>query len=230
MTNTTISAAEMAQYIDHTLLKPDATLDALAQLGAEAISYGFKAVCVNSGHVAYMAGKLQGAGVAVCTVVGFPLGAMQTRAKAFEAENAVAEGAAELDMVLNIGALKSGDLKTVEADIKAVRKVAESRIVLKVIIETGLLTTDEKIKACEITKNAGADFVKTSTGFSGGGATVEDVALMREVVGQKMGVKASGGIKDWSTAAAMIKAGANRIGTSSGIVIVENAPDWNKSW
>ena len=229
MTNTTISAAEMAQYIDHTLLKPDATLDALAQLGAEAISYGFKAVCVNSGNVADIAGKLQGTGVAVCTVVGFPLGAMQTRAKAFEAENAVAEGAAELDMVLNIGALKSGDFKTVEADIKAVRKVAESQIVLKVIIETGLLTTDEKIKACEITKNAGADFVKTSTGFSGGGATVEDVALMREVVGQKMGVKASGGIKDWSTAVAMVKAGANRIGTSSGIVIVENAPDWNKS-
>ena len=219
----------MAQYIDHTLLKPDATLDALAKLSAEAISYGFKAVCVNSGNVADIAGKLQGTGVAVCTVVGFPLGAMQTRAKAFEAENAVAEGAAELDMVLNIGALKSGDLKTVEADIKAVRKVAESQIVLKVIIETGLLTTDEKIKACEITKNAGADFVKTSTGFSGGGATVEDVALMREVVGQKMGVKASGGIKDWSTAVAMVKAGANRIGTSSGIVIVENAPDWNKS-
>jgi deoxyribose-phosphate aldolase len=226
---TTITAAEMAQYIDHTLLKPDATFDALAKLGAEAISYGFKAVCVNSGNVADIAGKLQGSGVAVCTVVGFPLGSMQTRAKAFEAENAVAEGAAELDMVLNIGALKSGDLKTVEADIKAVRKVAESQIVLKVIIETGLLTTDEKIKACEITKNAGADFVKTSTGFSGGGATVEDVALMREVVGQKMGVKASGGIKDWSTAVAMVKAGANRIGTSSGIVIVENAPDWNKS-
>jgi deoxyribose-phosphate aldolase len=229
MTNTTITAAEMAQYIDHTLLKPDATLDALAQLGGEAISYGFKAVCVNSGNVAYVAGKLQGTAVAVCTVVGFPLGAMQTRAKAFEAENAVGEGAAELDMVLNIGALKSGDFKTVEADIKAVRRVAQSPIVLKVIIETGLLTAEEKIKACEITKNAGADFVKTSTGFSGGGATVEDVALMREFVGQKMGVKASGGIKDWSTAAAMIKAGANRIGTSSGIVIVENAPDWNKS-
>ncbi len=229
MTNATITAAEMTQYIDHTLLKPDATLDALAKLGAEAISYGFKAVCVNSGNVAYIAGKLQGTGVAVCTVVGFPLGAMQTRAKAFEAENAVAEGVAELDMVLNIGALKSAELKTVEADIKAVRKVAQSPIVLKVIIETGLLSAEEKIKACEITKNAGADFVKTSTGFSGGGASVEDVALMREVVGQKMGVKASGGIKDWSTAVAMIKAGANRIGTSSGIVIVENAPDWNKS-
>jgi deoxyribose-phosphate aldolase len=128
-------------------------------------------------------------------------------------------------MVLNIGALKSGDLKTVEADIKAVREVAQSQIVLKVIIETSLLTAEEKIKACEISKNAGADFVKTSTGFSGGGATIEDVALMREVVGQKMGVKASGGIKDWSAAVAMIKAGANRIGTSSGIVIVENASD-----
>ena len=225
MTNTTITAAEMAQYIDHTLLKPDATRDAVAKLSAEAVSYGFKAVCVNSGNVADVAGKLQGTAVAVCTVVGFPLGAMQTRAKAFEAENAVAEGAAELDMVLNIGALKSGDLETVESDIKAVREVAESPLVLKVIIETGLLTAEEKIKACEIAKNAGADFVKTSTGFLSGGATVEDVALMREVVGQKMGVKASGGIKDWPTAVAMIEAGANRIGTSSGIVIVENAPE-----
>jgi deoxyribose-phosphate aldolase len=225
MTNTKITAAEMAQYIDHTLLKPEATPDALAKLCAEAISYGFKAVCVNSGNVAYVAGKLQGSNVAVCTVVGFPLGAMQTRAKAFEAENAVAEGAAELDMVLNIGALKSGDLKAVEADIKAVREVAESPIVLKVIIETGLLTAEEKIKACELTKNAGADFVKTCTGFSSGGATVEDVALMREVVGQEMSVKASGGIKDWSTALTMIKAGADRIGTSSGVGIVENAAD-----
>jgi deoxyribose-phosphate aldolase len=223
MTNTTITATEMAQYIDHTLLKPDATVDAVAKLGAEAISYGFKAVCVNSGHVAHIAGKLQGTAVAVCTVVGFPLGAMQTRAKAFEAENAVAEGAGELDMVLNIGALKSGDLKAVEADITAVRKAAQSPTILKVIIETCLLTAEEKIKACEIAKNAGADFVKTSTGFAGGGATVEDVALKREVVGQKMGVKASGGIKDWPTAVAMIKAGANRIGTSSGIAIVENA-------
>jgi deoxyribose-phosphate aldolase len=225
MTNSTITAAEMAQYIDHTLLKPEATFDALAKLCAEAISYGFKAVCVNSGNVAYVAGKLQGSNVAVCTVVGFPLGAMQTRAKGFEAENAVAEGAGELDMVLNIGALKSGDPRTVEADIKAVREVAESPILLKVIIETGLLTAEEKIKACEITKNAGADFVKTSTGFSSGGATVEDVALMREVVGQEMGVKASGGIKNWSTALTMIKAGADRIGTSSGVGIVENAAE-----
>jgi deoxyribose-phosphate aldolase len=225
MTNATITAAEMAQYIDHTLLKPEATFDALAQLGAEAISYGFKAVCVNSGNIAYIAAKLQGSSVAVCTVVGFPLGAMQTRAKAFEAQNAVAEGASELDMVLNIGALKSGDLKTVAADIQTVRKVAESPIVLKVIIETCLLTEEEKIKACEITQNAGADFVKTSTGFAGGGATMEDVALMREVVGPEMGIKASGGIKDWSTALTMIRAGATRLGTSSGVGIVENAPD-----
>lgn len=220
----TITAAEMAGYIDHTLLKPDATIDAVTKLCAEAVVYGFKAVCVNSGQVAYIAGKLQGTNVAVCTVVGFPLGAMQTRAKAFEAENAVAEGATEIDMVMNIGALKGGDLKTVEADIRAVRQAAPSPIMLKVIIETCLLTEEEKIKACEIAKQAGADFVKTSTGFSSGGATVEDVALMRRVVGNEMGVKASGGIKDYATAVAMVKAGANRLGVSAGIAIIEGAP------
>lgn len=225
MTNITLSAAEMAKYIDHTLLKPEATVDAVAKLCAEAVAYGFKAVCVNSGQVAYVAGKLQGAAVAVCSVVGFPLGAMQARAKAFEAQNAVAEGATEIDMVLNVGALKDGDRKTVEADIRAVRRAAASPIVLKVIIETCLLTAEEKVRACKIAKNAGADFVKTSTGFSSGGATLEDVALMRETVGRQTGVKASGGIKDWPTAAAMIRAGASRIGTSSGIAIVENAPD-----
>jgi len=225
MTDTTISAAEMAKYIDHTLLKPEATTEAVAKLCAEARAYGFKAVCVNSGHVAYVAGKLQNSPVAVCTVVGFPLGAMQTRAKAFEAENAVAEGAAEIDMVLNIGALKGGDRKTVEADIKALRRAAGRPIVLKVIIETCLLTTAEKILACQIAQFAGADFVKTSTGFLSGGATLEDVALIRKTVGEQMGVKASGGIKDWPTAAAMISAGASRIGTSSGIAIVENAPE-----
>jgi deoxyribose-phosphate aldolase len=224
MTDISSSAAQMAKYIDHTLLKPDATIDAVAKLCAEAIAYGFKAVCVNSGHAAYIAGKLQGTGVAVCTVVGFPLGAMQMRAKAFEAENAIAEGASEIDMVLNIGALKSGDRRAVEADIRAVRQAAAGPIVLKVIIETCLLTAEEKVQACKIAKNAGADFVKTSTGFSSGGATVEDVALMRKTVGRQMGVKASGGIKDWSTAAVMIRAGASRIGTSSGIAIVENAP------
>jgi len=225
MTDTTISAAEMAKYIDHTLLKSEATTEAAAKLCAEAMAYGFKAVCVNSGHVAYVAGKLQNSPVAVCTVVGFPLGAMQTRAKAFEAENAVAEGAAEIDMVLNIGALKGGDRKTVEADIKALRRAAGRPIVLKVIIETCLLTTAEKILACQIAQFAGADFVKTSTGFLSGGATLEDVALIRKTVGEQMGVKASGGIKDWPTAAAMISAGASRIGTSSGIAIVENAPE-----
>ena len=224
MADTTISVAEMAKYIDHTLLKPEATTEAVAKLCAEAMAYGFKAVCVNSGHVAYAAGKLQNSPVAVCTVVGFPLGAMQTRAKAFEAENAVAEGAAEIDMVVNIGALKGGDRKTVEADIEALRRAAGRPIVLKVIIETCLLTTAEKILACQIAQSAGADFVKTSTGFLSGGATLEDVALIRKTVGQQMGVKASGGIKDWPTAAAMISAGASRIGTSSGIAIVENAP------
>jgi deoxyribose-phosphate aldolase len=224
MKETIITAAEMATYIDHTLLKPDAPFDALAKLGAEAMSYGFKAVCVNSANVAYIAAKLQGSSVAVCTVVGFPLGAMQTRAKAFEAQNAVDEGATEVDMVLNIGAMKSGDLKIVEDDIRAVRNAVKSPLVLKVIIETCLLTEEEKMKACKITKNAGADFVKTSTGFAGGGATKEDVALMREVVGPQMGIKASGGIKDWPTALAMIEAGATRLGTSSGVQIIENAP------
>ena len=224
MTNVTINAAKMAKYIDHTLLKPEATADAVAKLCAEAIAYGFKAVCVNSGWVAYVAGKLQGTAVAVCTVVGFPLGAMQMRAKAFEAENAVAEGANEIDMVLNIGALKGGDRKTAEADIRVVRRAAPSPVVLKVIIETCLLTAEEKVQACEIAKNAGADFVKTSTGFSSGGAILADVALMRKTVGLHMGIKASGGVKDWDTAAAMINAGASRIGTSSGVAIVENAP------
>lgn len=220
----TITAAEMAKYIDHTLLKPEATIDAVGTLCEEAISYGFKAVCVNSAHVAHVVRKLRESGVDVCTVVGFPLGAMHMRAKAFEAENALADGAQELDMVINVGALKSGDLKTVEADIGTVRQMAASPAILKVIIETCLLTEAEKITACEIVKRAGADFVKSSTGFSSGGATVKDIALMRRVVGKEMGVKASGGIKDYATAVAMIKAGANRLGVSAGIAIIEGAP------
>jgi deoxyribose-phosphate aldolase len=223
-TELTITSAEMAKYIDHTLLKPEATIDMLNTLCEEAISYGFKAVCINSAHVADVVRKLHGSGVDVCTVVGFPLGAMHMRAKAFEAENALADGAQELDMVINVGALKSGDLKTVEADIKAVRRAASSPAILKVIIETCLLTEAEKTEACEIVKNAGADFVKTSTGFSIGGATVKDVTLMRRIVGKDMGVKASGGIKDYATAVAMVKAGANRLGVSAGIAIVEGAP------
>lgn len=224
-TNSPITATEMAKYIDHTLLKPDATFDGMDKLCEEAIKYRFKAVCVNSGSVAYVSCKLQGHCVDVCSVVGFPLGAMHTSTKAFEAEKAIEDGARELDMVLNIGALKSGDLKTVDADIRTVRQVSESPVVLKVIIETSLLTEEEKIRACKIAKKAGADFVKTSTGFSGGGATIEDVVLMRSVVDPTMGVKASGGIKDFATASAMIAAGADRIGAGAGVTIITTAPD-----
>lgn len=218
-----MTAAEMAQYIDHTLLKPEATPPAFDQLCDEAVGHGFKAVCVNSGRVAYVVEKLGGTPVAVCSVIGFPLGAMHSMGKAFEARQAVKDGARELDMVLNIGAMKSGDLKAVEDDIRAVRHEAEHPVLLKVIIETCLLSDDEKVKACQIAQKAGADFVKTSTGFSTGGATVEDVALMRKTVGPEMGVKASGGIKDFETAAAMVAAGATRIGAGAGVEIVSGA-------
>ena len=219
-----MTANKMAQYIDHTLLKPEAQQTAFDKLCDEAIRYRFKAVCVNSCRVAYVAEKLGGSGVEVCSVVGFPLGAMETRAKAFEASQAIEDGATEVDMVINIGALKSGDLKTVDDDIRALRKAAKGSTILKVIIETCLLTDDEKALACEIAKKAGADFVKSSTGFSSGGATIEDIAMMRKVVGLEMGVKASGGIKDFAAASAMVNAGANRLGTSSGIAIVEGVP------
>lgn len=218
-----LTPEEMAQYIDHTLLKPEASIDAIDKLCDEAVRHGFKAVCVHSGYIAHVADRLTGEDVAVCSVVGFPLGAMHSSAKAFEAQTAVECGARELDMVLNIGAVKSADFKAAEADIRAVRQAAGPKTILKVIIETSLLTEEEKMQACEISKNGGADFVKTSTGFAGGGATVADVRLMRKIVGREMRIKASGGIKDWDTAVTMIKAGADRIGTSSGIVIIENA-------
>ena len=218
-----MTGAEIAQFIDHTLLKPEATRAAMDTLCEEAISYGFKSACVNSGWVGYVAEALKGTHIAVCSVIGFPLGAMSSAAKAFEARQAVDDGAQELDMVINIGALKSGDQKAVEQDIRAVRLEANRPVVLKVIIETCLLTHEEKIEACEIAQNAGADFVKTSTGFSSGGATVEDVILMRKTVGPDMGVKASGGIKDFETAAAMIAAGATRIGAGAGVAIVNGA-------
>jgi deoxyribose-phosphate aldolase len=218
-----MTAAEMAQYIDHTLLKPEATPAAFDQLCAEARQYGFKAVCVNSSRVAYVAEKLKGTEIAVCSVVGFPLGAMLSRGKAFEARQAVEFGARELDMVLNVGALKAGDLNAVGEDILAVRHEAKHPTLLKVIIETCLLNDAEKIKACEIALKADADFVKTSTGFSTGGATMEDVALMRKTVGPAIGVKASGGIKDFETAAAMIAAGATRIGAGAGVAIISGA-------
>jgi deoxyribose-phosphate aldolase len=219
-----LTAAELAEYIDHTLLKPEATQSALDKLCDEAKRYSFKAVCVNSGRIAYVAEKLRGCGVGVCSVVGFPLGAMSTPAKAHETKKAIEDGATELDMVLNIGALKSGDLKTVETDIQAVCREAGSKTLLKVIIETCLLTEEEKVKACAISEKAGADFVKTSTGFSVGGATLQDVTLMRNAVGSDMGVKASGGIKDYATALAMIEAGADRLGVSASVAIVNGAP------
>ena len=218
-----MTAAEMAQYIDHTLLKPEAVSTAFDKLCEEAVVHGFKAVCVNSGWVAYVAEKLKGSGIAICSVVGFPIGAMHSLAKAFEARQAVADGAQELDMVLDIGAIKSGDLKAAEEDILMVRREAEHPVLLKVIIETCLLTNDEKVRACRIAQKAGADFVKTSTGFSTGGATMEDVALMRKTVGPEMGVKASGGIKNFEDAAAMITAGATRIGAGAGVAIVGGA-------
>ena len=212
------------RFIDHTLLAADATKEKIEKLCKEALEYHFASVCVNSCWVKLASEILSGSDVAVCTVVGFPLGAMDTESKAYEAEKAVADGADEIDMVINIGYLKSGMTSEVLEDIKAVRKATEGKV-LKVIIETCLLSDDEKRTACELSAEAGADFVKTSTGFSTGGATEHDVALMRSVVGDKLGVKASGGIRDYKKAKAMIDAGANRIGASAGIAIVkeENA-------
>ena len=219
----TIRPADMAQYIDHTLLKPDAALPAFDTLCEEAAQYHFKSVCVNSSRVAYVTRKLQRSSVAVCAVVGFPLGAMESRAKAFETRRAIEDGAREIDMVINIGMLKSQELDLFEEDIRAVRRATHGTTILKVILETCLLTDTEKVVACEIAKKAGADFVKTSTGFSTGGATVADIALMRRTVGPDLGVKASGGIRDYATAAAMLAAGATRLGTSSGVAIVSGA-------
>jgi deoxyribose-phosphate aldolase len=222
-----ITLETMAKAIDHTVLKPDTTPADLELLTQEAMTHGFRAVCINSSHVAMVCSMLKGSNVHVCSVVGFPLGAMHAKAKAFEAETAIEDGAMELDMVLNIGALKSGDFKTAQEEIKGVRQVVGSDRILKVIIEACLLTEKEKMLACKIAMSANADFVKTSTGFSSGGATIEDVRLMKQTVGDTMKVKASGGIKDWDTAAAMIHAGAVRIGTSSGVTILQNAPKSN---
>ena len=212
---------QLAGYIDHTILKPDATTADVKKLCAEAREYGFKSVCVNSKHAGLAARELAGSGVKTCCVVGFPLGAMLTEAKACETRLAVEAGAEEIDMVIDIGAAKEGDFDAVQEDIAAVAAAAHPRAILKVIIETCLLNEEEKMKACLAAKAAGADFVKTSTGFSKGGATVEDVALMRRTVGEEMGVKASGGIRDRETALAMVEAGASRIGASAGIKIVE---------
>lgn len=211
-------------YIDHTLLKPEATESQIRQLCSEAIEHSFRAVCVNSCHSALAAQLLVGTDVTVACVAGFPLGAMSTAAKAFEAEDACRKGAGEIDMVINIGKLKDGDDAYVEADIRAVADAAAGYgAAVKVILETCLLTDEEIRRACRLSEAAGARFVKTSTGFSSGGAAAEDVALMRSCVGDRLGVKASGGIRDLKTAMAMIKAGADRIGASAGVKIMEEA-------
>ena len=211
----------IASYIDHTLLKPDATGEQIDQLCVEAREYGFASVCVNPYYVARCVKNLKGTDVKVCTVVGFPLGATTAESKAFEALQAIASGAKEIDMVMNVCAMKSGHTKAIEQEIQALAAAVEGQAILKVIIETCLLTDEEKNQACRIARRSGADFVKTSTGFSTGGATVEDVALMRKAVGSKLGVKASGGIRDYATAKAMIEAGATRIGASAGVAIVK---------
>jgi len=211
----------VAKFIDHTLLKPDATPDQIAQLCYEARTYGFASVCVNPTHVKLCSDLLKGTDVKVCTVIGFPLGASAPDVKAFETETALRDGATEIDMVINIGALKGRDYTLAARDIAGVVKLAHAAgALVKVIIETALLTDEEKVTACLLAKEAGADYVKTSTGFSGGGATVADVTLMRRVVGPEMGVKASGGVKDYADARSMVEAGATRIGASAGVKIV----------
>ncbi len=209
-----------SKYFDHTILKADAKKEDIEKICKEAIEYNFASVCVNSYWTGYVAQLLSNSDVSVCTVVGFPLGAMSTKAKAYETSCAVEDGADEIDMVINVGELKAGNLEAVFEDVKAVRGQCEGKI-LKVIIETCYLTEDEKKTACELAVKAKADFVKTSTGFGCGGAAVEDVALMKRVVSGKAKVKASGGIRNSQTAKAMIEAGADRLGTSATIAIVE---------
>ena len=213
----------LAKYIDHTLLKPDATEAQIEQLCAEAREYGFASVCVNSCYASLAARLLAGSDVAVCCVIGFPLGAATTAAKAFEAADAAQNGATEIDMVINVGAAKDGRWDDVVADIAGVVAAIKGKALLKVIIETCLLTDGEKIRACRAAVRAGADFVKTSTGFSKAGATAADVALMRKTVGPEIGVKAAGGIRTCADAMAMIEAGASRIGASAGIAILAEA-------
>jgi deoxyribose-phosphate aldolase len=218
------SARDWASLIDHTLLKPEATDEDIRKLCEEAARYHFASVCVNPTWVRAASCNLRGSGVPVCTVIGFPLGATLPDVKAYEARRAILDGAREVDMVINVGALKSGDDSLVEYDIRSVAEAAhEYEVTCKVIIETALLTDEEKVRACLAAKRAGADFVKTSTGFSKGGATVADVALMRQVVGSELGVKASGGVKGLDDARKMVEAGATRIGASVGVKIAQEA-------
>jgi len=218
------SDERLAHMIDHTLLKPDATQDQIAQLCFEARKHRFASVCVNPAHVRLCAELLKGSGIPVCAVIGFPLGATPTDVKVFEAQQAIREGASELDMVINVGAVKSRDYELVERDIASVTRACHAgNAILKVIIEAALLTDEEKVVACQLAKVAGADFVKTSTGFAASGATPEDVALMRRVVGPSMGVKAAGGIRTYADAQKMIAAGASRIGASASVKIIQEA-------
>lgn len=214
-------SADLARMIDHTLLKPEATPGELQQLCEEAKKYSFASVCINPSYVPLCARLLRGTAVRVCTVIGFPLGATSTATKAYETEQAIRDGAQEVDMVINVGMLKAGETQYVERDISAVVHAAKrQRVLTKVIIETALLTDEEKVKACLLAKKAGADFVKTSTGFAKGGATAGDIALMRRVVGTAMGVKASGGVRSREDALAMVASGADRIGASASVKIV----------
>ncbi len=216
--------SEIARLIDHTMLKPDATADKIVKLCEEAREHGFASVCINPVWVPVVVQELTGSSVKTCTVVGFPLGANATATKIFEAGKALRSGAQEIDMVINIGALVGGDLATVLADIRGVVEEGHTaEAAVKVILETCLLTDAQKVAACRLCVEAGADFVKTSTGFSTGGATVEDVALMRKTVGPTMGVKASGGVRSYTDVMRMVEAGATRIGTSSGVAILAGA-------
>lgn len=208
------------KYFDHTILKADATEAQVAKICKEALENEFASVCVNQYYTKFVAEQLKGSDVKVCTVVGFPLGMSDTRVKAFETKAAIEDGAEEVDMVINVGALKDGKYDYVRNDIKTLKDVCGKEVLLKVIIETCLLTDEEKVKACELAKKAGADYVKTSTGFSTGGAKAEDVALMRKTVGEELGVKASGGIHTAEEAQAMIDAGASRLGTSATLAII----------
>ncbi|HEL2250625.1 TPA: deoxyribose-phosphate aldolase [Streptococcus suis] len=213
---------KLNKYIDHTILKPETTQEQVEKILAEAKEYDFASVCVNPTWVALAAESLKDSDVKVCTVIGFPLGANTPAVKAFETKDAISNGADEIDMVINIGALKTGNYDLVLEDIKAVVAASGDKLV-KVIIEACLLTDDEKVKACQLSQEAGADYVKTSTGFSTGGATIADVALMRKTVGPDMGVKASGGARSYEDAIAFIEAGASRIGASSGVAIMNGA-------
>jgi deoxyribose-phosphate aldolase len=215
-----MATTNVAAMIDHTLLKPEATRQQIESLCQEAKEYKFASVCVNPTWVSTAKELLAGSGVMVCTVIGFPLGATTSETKAFETKNAIENGAEEVDMVINIGALKDHNDELVEKDIRAVVEAAKGKAHTKVIIETSLLTKEEKVRACELSVKAGADFVKTSTGFSTGGATAEDIALMRKTVGPDVGVKASGGVRNTEDVQKMIEAGATRIGASSSIAIV----------